>query len=127
MEVIMEGTNSPKLTLSGSPPLPPPTPFTPPPLYSPVFASGSLSQLFLPSAVSECHAPPVLHPLCFQEHITHLKKVSFSKSRPVTRVSPSPGCLPLRRSIRPLRHITLGLCASGGSPGFQTLSPTSAP
>lgn len=162
MEVITEGTNSPKLTLSAtSPPLHPLHPHQPPlfPLFFPVvFASGCLSQLSfspLPANVTPDHAaPPRLSlSLSFQKHITHLKSFSFSPSLPVTCALPSrpSSSLSLSRSlsvrpsvclsIRPLRHITLRLCASGPggwmrmeedeeggeSGGFQTLSPTSAP
>lgn len=70
----------------------------------------------------------ILHPLSFQKYITHLKSFPFP-SLPVTcalRVG-LPDYLPLRLSVRLLRHITLRSCASRGSPGFQTLSPTSAP
>lgn len=65
MEVITEGTNSPKLTLSATgPPLHPLHPHQPPlfPLFFPlVFASGCLSQLSfspLPANVTPDHAAP---------------------------------------------------------------------
>lgn len=157
MEVITEGTNSPKLTLSATgPPLHPLHPHQPPlfPLFFPlVFASGCLSQLSfspLPANVTPDHAAPPRLSLSFQKHITHLKSFSFSPSLPVTCALPSRPSFSLPLSLL----LSLSLCLSiypstqthhsqivcvwswgvdeeeeevGESGGFQTLSPTSAP
>lgn len=157
MEVITEGTNSPKLTLSATgPPLHPLHPHQPPlfPLFFPLSLPLAVCHNFLSLRCLRMSRPTMLHPpvslslsLSFQKHITHLKSFSFSPSLPVTCALPSRPSLSLPPSlspsvylsIRPLRHITLRLCASGPggwmrrrrmggeSGGFQTLSPTSAP
>lgn len=157
MEVITEGTNSPKLTLSATgPPLHTLHPHQPPlfPLFFPlVFASGCLSQLSfspLPANVTPDHAaPPRLSlslSLLSETHYTFKKFFLFP-------VSACHMCTP--KSAFPLPpSLSLSVCLSiypstqthhsqivcvwswgvdeeeeevGESGGFQTLSPTSAP
>lgn len=103
MEVITEGTNSPKFTLSGSPPLPPPT-------FLCLCLWLSVTT-FLPLAAS---AP-------FQKYITHLKSF-FLKS-----LSLSHTCLPVP-VVSLCVHLSVSLDASfkiesllGGGGGVQVV------
>ncbi len=89
MEVITEGTNSPKLTLSGSPPPP-----LPPFLFFLVFASGCLSQLSFspppPNVTPDHSAPSLLSKNTFKKFPFPVSPCHMcTLSRP-SRLSPSP-------------------------------------
>ena len=153
MEVITEGTNSPKLTLSASPPLQPPTNhlfFLSLFFFFLVFASGCLSQLSfspLPANITPDHAaPPPSLSLLSETHYTFKKFFLFPVSACHMCTPKSAFLLSLSLSLRLSVFLSVHSDTSlsdcvrlvrgwgwrrrtggGESGGFQTLSPTSAP